>query len=111
MVDFPLPLQPAMTIIFGAMRDKNLSEIAEILFPKAEKLILTKPDNPRSMETAEIAKFVPKKLENKVFETETVAKSLEKAREISAENDLILVTGSLYLIGEAQKILNNESEI
>ena len=104
-------IKQPMTMIFGAMRDKNLSEIAEILFPKAEKLILTKPDNPRSMETAEIAKFVPKKLENKVFETETVAESLEKAREISAENDLILVTGSLYLIGEAQKILNNESEI
>lgn len=91
-----------ITMIFGAMRDKNLTEIAEILFPKADKLILTKPDNPRSMETSDLAEFARN---DEMYQTETVAEALKKAAEISDENDLILVTGSLYLIGEAQKIL------
>lgn len=99
-----------ITMIFGAMRGKNLTEISEILFPKAETLILTKPDNARSFETAEILKSVPNK-NTKIFETPTVAQALAKAREMTAENGLILVTGSLYLIGEAQKILKNDAEI
>ncbi|MEO8074390.1 MAG: Mur ligase family protein [Acidobacteriota bacterium] len=101
-----------ITMIFGSMRDKDLSEIAEILYPKADRLILTKPDNPRSMETLELLKFVPKVFgkENIIIE-ETVENAVKKAREISSENHLILITGSLYLIGEAQKILKNESGI
>ena len=100
-----------ITMIFGAMRSKDLSEMADILFPKAETLIFTKPDNPRSLETSELSKFVPEQFKGRVFEIETVAGSLEKARRISAENNLILVTGSLYLVGEARKILKSESEI
>jgi dihydrofolate synthase/folylpolyglutamate synthase len=101
-----------ITMIFGAMRDKDLSEISEILFLKAEKIILTKPANPRSMETEDLSKFVPKSFpKENVFVAESVENSIKKARKISAENDLILITGSLYLVGEAQKILKNESKI
>ncbi|MBA2735806.1 MAG: bifunctional folylpolyglutamate synthase/dihydrofolate synthase [Pyrinomonadaceae bacterium] len=101
-----------ITIVFGAMNDKDLSEIGEILFPKAEKLIFTKPDNPRSMEIAELLKFVPMDFnkENLIL-TETVEQAIEKAKEISLKNQLILVTGSLYLVGEAQKLLKSKSEI
>ena len=105
-------IENPITMIFGAMRDKDLTEIGEILFPKAEKLILTKPDNPRSMETADLLEFVPKNFSDEnVFIAENVGKSIEKAREIVSENGLILVTGSLYLVGEAQKILKHQSEI
>ncbi|HMS39316.1 MAG TPA: Mur ligase family protein [Pyrinomonadaceae bacterium] len=101
-----------IVMIFGAMRDKNLSEIAEILFPKADKLILTKPDNPRSMEIEELRKFVPKDFSyDNLFFTDEIAVALTIADEISSENNLILVSGSLYLIGEVQKILAQSSEI
>ncbi|MCD9189573.1 MAG: hypothetical protein LUM44_24405 [Pyrinomonadaceae bacterium] len=103
--------QKPITMIFGAMRDKDLTEIAEILFAKTAKLILTKPDNPRSMETEEILRFVPTGFQGKVFQTETVADALIKAEEISVESELKLVTGSLYLVGEAQKILKSKTEI
>ncbi len=100
-----------ITMIFGAMKEKDLTEIAEILFPKAETLILTKPDNPRSMEVSELLKFVPKDLNAENIKiTETVEESL-KIAPYYATKGLILVTGSLYLVGEAQKILQNQSEI
>ncbi|CAN5214909.1 folylpolyglutamate synthase/dihydrofolate synthase family protein [soil metagenome] len=105
-------IRQPIVMIFGSMRDKDLTEIAEIIFPKADKLILTKSDNPRSMETLELVKFVPKNFnEENVIITGTVAKALEKVREVSSKNHLILITGSLYLVGEVQKILKNESEI
>jgi len=100
------------TIVFGAMNDKNLVEIGEIIFPKAENLIFTRPDNLRSMETAELLKFVPGNFDTeKLFVTETVREAIEKAKKITKQSELILITGSLYLVGEAQKILKDEFEI
>jgi dihydrofolate synthase / folylpolyglutamate synthase len=92
-----------IVMIFGAMRDKNLSEIAGILFPKAEKLIFTSPDNPRSIKAKDLLEFLPEDFpREKVFVTETVADALKIAAQISNENNLICVTGSLYLIGEVK---------
>ena len=42
-----------------------------------------------------------------VVRCETVEKALAKGNEITPENGLILITGSLYLVGEVKKILNN----
>jgi folylpolyglutamate synthase/dihydropteroate synthase len=43
--------------------------------------------------------------QTRFYRTETVEKALEIAKEISAVDDLICITGSLYLVGEAQKLL------
>lgn len=95
-----------ITMIFGAMRDKDLTEITEVLFPKADKLILTAADNPRSMKVSELKKFVSINFENKnLFSCETVAETLKIAKNVSSSDDLILITGSLYLVGEAQSLL------
>ena len=94
-------IEQPITMIFGAMRDKNLSEIAGILFPKADKLILTKPDNPRSALPENLAEFAGENF----YLTENVGEALELAKKFP--DNLICVTGSLYLVGEAQKILKN----
>jgi dihydrofolate synthase / folylpolyglutamate synthase len=96
-----------IVMIFGAMRDKNISEIAEILFSRAEKLIFTPVDNFRSMTAREFLELLPETFPPEKF---TIAEDVSRALQIAAagrsENNLICVTGSLYLIGEAQKILN-----
>lgn len=100
-----------ITMIFGAMRDKDLSEISEILFPKATCLIFTKADNPRSMEPDELIKFVPADFnQENIYLCETIEEALRSAR-YCAINGVICVTGSLYLVGEAQKVLQSEFEI
>ncbi len=98
-----------ITMIFGAMRDKELTEIAAVLFPRAARLILTEPKNERSMKIEEILKCVPSDFTGeKVYAAKTVEEAIAKAREISGGGEhLILVTGSLYLVGEAQEILRN----
>jgi dihydrofolate synthase/folylpolyglutamate synthase len=45
-----------VTLLFGAMRDKALEEIAATLFPAASRLIFTQPSNPRSATPEEIAR-------------------------------------------------------
>jgi dihydrofolate synthase/folylpolyglutamate synthase len=101
-------IKQPITLIFGAMRDKDLAEIAEILFPKATSLILTKPNNPRSTETSELLKFVPKDFKK---ENLAVMETVEEALKIApfyAAHGIICVAGSLYLVGEAQKILKSK---
>jgi dihydrofolate synthase/folylpolyglutamate synthase len=96
-----------ITMIFGVMREKDFAKIATILFPKAEKLIFTTPDSPRSIDAKDLLEFLPGNFpREKVFISENTGEALEIAQKISSGEDLILVTGSLYLIGEAQKILD-----
>lgn len=102
-------IKQPVALIFGAMRDKDVSAIAEILFPKAASLIFTKADNQRSMATKDLMKFTPAGFDLKnVYQTETVGAALMIAEELADKNKLICVTGSLYLVGEAQKLLNNK---
>ena len=97
-----------ITLVFGAMKGKDIGQIALMLFPKADKVILTRPENSRAMSADEIMPFVPNGIDAKQISlTDTVEQALLKANELTFENGIILVTGSLYLIGEAKKILNN----
>ena len=105
-------IKQPITMIFGAMKDKDLTEIGEILFPKAEKLILTKPDNPRAMEVSELKNlFLHIFLKKILFLSENVSRRIKKGERNFYRKRFDFVTGSLYLVGEAQKILQNESEI
>jgi dihydrofolate synthase/folylpolyglutamate synthase len=93
-----------ITMIFGTMNDKDVRDIGDILFPKADVLILTQPENSRALSAREITAVANS---DRILETESVAEALQKAAEVSKPDSIILVTGSLYLIGEAKKILNN----
>ncbi|HVE57824.1 MAG TPA: Mur ligase family protein [Pyrinomonadaceae bacterium] len=100
-------IKQPVVLIFGAMRDKDLSEIAEVLFPKADRLILTGVENQRSMTAEELSEFVPHNFDkNNVIIVQNAREALQTARNIASNKELICVTGSLYLIGEAQKILS-----
>lgn len=95
-------------LVFGVMKDKNYEEMISLLkqLPLA-KTILVKAMNPRSEEPAVLAKY----FDNVLIE-ESVVEALEKAKtecseskekneeKGSSESELVLVTGSLYVLGE-----------
>jgi dihydrofolate synthase/folylpolyglutamate synthase len=97
-----------VTLIFGAMEDKDLANIADILFPKVRYVVLTRADNPRSAAPEELLKLVPAAFKkDNVFPAKNVNEALEIARKITKDEGLICVAGSLYLVGEAQKTLES----
>ena len=97
-----------ITMIFAAMRDKEIGEIGEILFPKANTLILTKPENSRSIEPDEIVRTMSAKFgRTRIVITQNVKDAIAKAIEVTDDDALILVTGSLYLVGEAKEMIDN----
>ena len=95
-----------LTLIFGAMRDKMLSEMATILFPRADYLVLTRPASPRaaSLEVLQTLaeNFIPPE---RIASGPNVSEALKQAREVTPPNGLICATGSLYLIGELSALL------
>jgi len=97
-----------VTVVFGVMESKDVASMAMALFPKAKNVILTQPDNSRAMPPKDIAALLPNLLDKDHLKmTTTVEEALERARELAGSDGVILITGSLYLVGEAKKILNN----
>jgi dihydrofolate synthase/folylpolyglutamate synthase len=99
-------LEP-ITLVFGAMRDKDLTEITATLFPVAEHLILTQPANPRAATLETLARLVPHGLDSsRITLAPSASKALSMARAQTPPSGIICVTGSLYLIGEVQNIIS-----
>lgn len=99
-------IRQPITLIFGAMRDKQLAEIAPAIFPPAARLILTRVDSPRAAEPATLAGFVPRGFEpSRVRLADSAADALSAAYDATPPEGLICVTGSLYLIGEIKTLL------
>jgi dihydrofolate synthase/folylpolyglutamate synthase len=93
-----------VTIVFGVLRDKAMAEMAEILFPTAERVIATHADNPRSASPAEIRQAAAR-VAGEMEEAENVRKALEQAERAAGPNGLVVVTGSIYVVGEAMRTL------
>lgn len=99
-----------ITMIFGAMRDKALNEMAAALCPKADELILTSLDNPRAANLENLVAAVPEAFDRRpVHQASSVIEALRLARQMTSADGLICITGSLYLVGAAQEILSRES--
>lgn len=92
-----------ITLIFGAMRDKNLEAMAAILFPVADQLVLTEPANPRAARLETLEQIAAGKIDwSRIFSVRSATEALRVAREITTTDGPICITGSLYLIGEMQ---------
>jgi dihydrofolate synthase/folylpolyglutamate synthase len=89
-----------LTFVFAAMRDKPLQEIAEILFPVAEQVVVTQVDNPRAATTAELLQSAAR-TGAALYAEETVAAALARAHELSQPDGVIVLTGSIFLVGES----------
>ena len=93
-----------LTFIFGAMRDKAIAEIADILFPLAERVIATHAENPRAATPDEI-ETAAAHTQTKIIKEDTVRSALERARMLAGDREVVVITGSIYIVGEALGIL------
>jgi dihydrofolate synthase/folylpolyglutamate synthase len=93
-----------LIFVFGAMRDKAISEMTEILFPLADRVIAARPGNPRSASPEEIQR-AGSRTGTEIEPVLEVEHALERARKYARPESVIVVTGSIYLVGEAMQIL------
>jgi dihydrofolate synthase/folylpolyglutamate synthase len=93
-----------LTFVFGAMRDKAIGEMAEILFPLAERVIATRADNPRSA-TPEEVRDAATRVSTAMLLSPSVGSALAQARELAGQDGVVVITGSIYIVGEAMRQL------
>jgi len=100
-----------ITLVFAAMSDKAVQEMAEILFPIAEQVVVTRVNNPRAAGTSDLLQ-AGARTGTPLYAEETVAAALARARDLSKPQGLIVVTGSIFLVGEAmqamEKVVSSE---
>ncbi|MEP6818484.1 MAG: folylpolyglutamate synthase/dihydrofolate synthase family protein [bacterium] len=98
-----------ITLVFGTMADKQLDQMAALLFPVADHLILTQPRNARAARVEDLRQLAERYAPGVC--TEPVASSdsaMERAISLAAPNrEMICVTGSLYLVGEVREWLEH----
>jgi len=93
-----------LTFVFGAMRDKAIGEMAEILFPLAKRVMATRADNPRSATPDEIREAAARTATD-IEEAMDVGSALDRVRSLAGTQDVVVLTGSIYIVGEAMRIL------
>jgi dihydrofolate synthase/folylpolyglutamate synthase len=88
------------TLILGILRDKNCEEMCAILAPLAERILCVPVPSERTGDPHDLARWC--RHANPLAEV-SVAGNLSDAyaRAASRPDDAILITGSLFLVGEA----------
>ncbi len=89
-------------LVYASMRDKAIHEICSSLFPLAEEVYLTHPEHPRAATPGEILAALDSPPARLYIEIEP-ARALEKACRSSSSDDVVLVVGSLFLVGAVKK--------
>ena len=86
-------------LVYGAMRDKSVDEIAGVLFPQVETVILTEPRQPRAISAALLAEMTGHHARKLEIVSDPSA-ALERALALAQPDDAVFATGSLYLVGD-----------
>jgi dihydrofolate synthase/folylpolyglutamate synthase len=92
------------TLVFAAMRDKAIQEMADILFPIAEKVIVTQIGNPRAASVEELLQ-AGMRTGASMIAAHNAPAALKTAFASPSQNSVIIITGSIFLVGEVMKSL------
>ena len=96
-----------VTFIVSLMRDKNLTAIGNIVSQTADFVIATQVlNNPRVMSAEEILDAWENTCK-KISACSTPEKAITRALSGASPTDLICITGSLYLVGQALEIFKS----
>jgi dihydrofolate synthase/folylpolyglutamate synthase len=89
-------------LLFGVLADKDVGEILPVLAEGARRVILTSPDSHRALPPEEIERLLPT---GRVAVVPAAAPALDRA--LAGDHELLVVCGSIYLVGEVRGLLRH----
>jgi len=89
-----------LILVLGISNDKDIAGICRILDSLADDIILTRAATPRAIEPVKLSGY----FKRKVYLTQSVKEAKILAKKIAHQADLILVTGSLFVVGEFRDV-------
>jgi dihydrofolate synthase/folylpolyglutamate synthase len=97
-------------LVFGASEDKDIEGMLAELMPLVKELIAVKSFHPRAIEPANLVDMV--KAYGHTFElVENIPNAVEKALELTGDDCIVLVTGSIFVVAEARKYWEKKAGI
>ena len=97
-------------LIYAALRDKAVDEVAGILFPRAEEVIFTAPRTFRAVSAAQLAEIAGHHASH-FSVIPDAEKALDCALAKAAPEDAVFITGSLYLIGQLRHYWKHRAQV
>jgi dihydrofolate synthase / folylpolyglutamate synthase len=96
-----------LILVLGIMADKDVDVILGRLLPLAQTVIFTQPQYFRAAATRDLARRA-QAYGLEIFQTPRVAQAVQQAQSLAGPEDRIVITGSLYTVGEAKEYLSNQ---
>lgn len=93
-----------MYLILGILADKDVEHMVKVITPKAKKVFTVTPNSMRA-ETAEELMNEVKKYNESCEAYNDYKNAFEDALKLCKKDDLLLISGSLYMIGEMRGII------
>jgi len=97
-------------LIYGALRDKAVDEIAGTLFPRAAEVIFTEPRTSRAISAAQLADIAAHHAARSSVIPDG-EQALEKALSDACPEDAVFITGSLYLVGQLRHYWKHRAQV
>ena len=97
-------------MLYGALRDKAVDEIAGILFPQAAEVIFTEPRTSRAISAAQLAEITAHHAAKSSIVVDA-EQALDAALSKASPDDAIFVTGSLYLVGQLRHYWKQRAQV
>jgi dihydrofolate synthase / folylpolyglutamate synthase len=97
-------------LIFGALRDKAVDEIAGQLFPFVEEVVFTEPRTSRAISASQLADIAAHDAARSLVISDA-ERAIDYALSKAAATDAIFITGSLYLVGQLRHYLKNRMQV
>jgi len=91
-------------LVLGMLGDKEWARVVGELAPRARAVVVTKPDSPRAQDWQNIAAEA-RRYVREVHAVEAVSGAVAKALSIARPDEVVCVTGSLYMAAEAREAL------
>ena len=97
-------------LIYAALRDKAVDEVAGLLFPRVEEVIFTAPHTSRAVSAAQLAEIAGHHAPHFSIIPDA-EKALDYTLAKAAPEDAVFVTGSLYLIGQLRHYWKHRAQV
>jgi dihydrofolate synthase/folylpolyglutamate synthase len=97
-------------LLYAAMRDKAVDEVAGLLFPHAAEVIFTEPRISRAISAAQLADIAGHHAARSSVIADA-SQALDYALGKAAPEDAIFVTGSLYLVGQLRAYWKQRAQV
>jgi len=94
-----------IVLLLGVMEDKDIQQMIRILIPVAYTVVFCRPKMDRAAKKEHIEKFIEFSIQKRIFWFDKCSVALKEALSMTSPKDLLCVTGSLFVVGEAREYL------